>query len=111
VLGKTAAASAVTATVALITLSAFGEGRKGIAFTLGLGLGVMNLPMMRMALAEGRKGIDFRATSLFRLGILSAVGVALSGLLGWSQGPLVMAGVGLAQLLIAGVAAARMLRA
>jgi hypothetical protein len=108
VLRKTAAACAVTAAAALVAFTAFGWWRAGLAVAIGLVLGSLNGPLARHALGTG---VDFRVSSMFRLGILSALGIAVGALLGWSQVPFVIGGVAASQLLLAGVAAVEVSRA
>jgi hypothetical protein len=111
VLEKTAAACAVTALSGLVALSLAGWWRSGLALAGGLALGPLNIPMTRHAL---RSGIDFRVTSLFRLGLLSGLGLLVAAAagwaLGWAQAPVVIGGLALAQLLTAGMGAMEAVR-
>jgi hypothetical protein len=112
VLEKTAAACAVTALSGLIALSLAGWWRGGLALAGGLALGPLNIPLTRHALGSGT---DFRVTSVFRLGLLTALGLLLAAVvgwaLGWMQAPLVIGGLALAQLLMAGAGVMEVLRA
>jgi hypothetical protein len=77
---------------------ALGSWRGGVAFALGMLVGAANGFLARRALGMD---VSFRLTSLGRLAVLSAVGVGLGALLGLPYIPLVIIGIGVAQLVLA----------
>jgi hypothetical protein len=87
---------------------AIGSWRGGAALALGLLVGSVNGLLARRSL-----GLDasFRMTSMGRLAVLSVVGMGLGVLLGLPYVPLVLIGVGAAQLVLAIVSAMAVVRA
>jgi hypothetical protein len=92
---------AVAAVAAFASLTVAGRPRAGAALAAGLLLGSLNGFLARKSL-----GLDasFRATSLGRLALLSLAGLAIGWPLGLENVPLVLVGLGAAQLLLAGLA-------
>jgi len=91
--------------VAAAVLAAFaiaGRPLAGVALAAGLLIGSANGWLAQKALGMAA---SFRATSLGRLALLSVIGLGVGALLGFAYAPLVMIGLGAAQLLIAIVAA------
>jgi hypothetical protein len=87
---------------------AFGSWRAGAAVAIGLVVGSANGLLGRSAL---RAEASFRVTSLMRVIGLSAVGLGLGALLSIALVPLVLVGIGIAQLVLAGVAGYMAVRA
>jgi hypothetical protein len=85
-----------------------GSWRGGVAVALGLLVGATNGFLARRAL-----GVDagFRATSMGRLAVLSALGLGLGALLGLQYVPLVLIGIAAAQLVLAVAASVAAVRA
>ncbi len=98
---------AVCALLAAAAGLALGSWRGGVAVALGLLVGAVNGLLARRALGLD---VSFRLTSVGRLMVLSAIGIGLGALLGLVYVPLVIIGIGGAQLVLAivsGVAAVR----
>ena len=100
-LRTTAIVCAGGALLAMTAGLALGSWRGGLAAALGLLVGAVNGFLARKALGF-EAGFGF--TSLGRLGLLSAVGLGLGALLGIVYVPLVLAGIAVAQLVLAVVA-------
>jgi len=98
----TFAVCGLAAAAAVVVLAVAGRPVAGVALAAGLLIGSLNC-----WLAQRSLGLDvsFRAASLGRLALLTAVGLGLGLLLGAQVAPLTIAGVGVAQLLTAGLAA------
>jgi hypothetical protein len=79
-----------------------------MAVAIGLVVGSANGVLGRRAL---RAEANFRVTSLMRVIALSAVGLGLGALLSLALVPLVLVGIGVAQLVLAGVAGYMAVRA
>ena len=91
------------AAVAAVAISALaGSPRAGIAIAAGLAIGSVNGHLALRSLASDA---SFRIASLGRLGILSAAGVGVGLLLGTDVVYFTIAGLAVAQLILAGVAA------
>jgi uncharacterized membrane protein YdjX (TVP38/TMEM64 family) len=88
--------------------AAFGSWRAGLAVAIGLVVGSVNGLLSSRAL---RAEASFRVTSLVRVIALSAVGLGLGALLSLQLVPLVLVGIGVAQLVLAGVAGFMAVRA
>lgn len=74
----------------------------GLAVATGLVVGASNGWLARRALGAQ---VDFRLAGLVRISVLTAAGLGLAALLGLDTLPLVMGGIGLAQLVLASLAA------
>jgi hypothetical protein len=85
-----------------------GQWRGGLAVALGLTAGALNGFLIRAAMTSS---VGFRASSLGRLMIISALGVGLGALLGLQYIPLVIVGIAVAQLVMAAVSTVSMVRA
>jgi hypothetical protein len=85
-----------------------GSWRGGLAVAIGLLVGAVNGFLVRGSLGSE---VSFRAMSMGRLLVLSAVGLGLGALLGLQFVPLVLAGIAGAQLVLAVVAAVTTVRA
>ncbi len=106
---RTAFASCLAgAAVALVALTLAGRWRAGLALALGLVVGSLNGLMAKRALESG---VDFRFTSIGRLSVLTAAGIGIGFVIGVATVPLVIGGIALAQLALAGVAAVHAVRA
>ena len=103
----TVAAAAAAALLALGAAAALGNARAGFALALGLLIGSANGLLARRGLASG---LPVSATSLGRLALLSAAGLAAGFLIGADVAWLVLIGVAGAQGLLALAAAREMLR-
>lgn len=86
---------------------ALGSWRVGLALALGLLTGSANAFLAGHALGMD---VSFRFTSLGRLMVLTVAGVALGALLGLQFVPLVLVGVGAAQVVLAVVAGVKAVR-
>lgn len=95
----------IVAVLAFLIFALVGHARAGLALDLGLVVGAANGPMIQRS-AQVR--IAFGALAFGRLLLLSLVGVALGLLLGIGTLWLVLAGMAVAQLLLAGAAAWRL---
>lgn len=103
-----AAACGLLAAAGFGALALAGHPIAGLALGLGLLIGGSNGLLARRALGAE---FDFRFTSLGRLGLLTLAGVAAGALLGMQVVPLVLIGIGVAQLVLAGAAFREALRA
>lgn len=109
--GKTVAICVGLAAVAIVALTLFGQWRTGAAVAIGLVLGSFNGLLAKHGVDVALEGgLGFRASSLFRMGLLTAVGLGLGLLLGLPQVPFVIGGVALAQFVLVGVAAVEVSR-
>jgi len=86
---------------------ASGHAPGGLALVGGLLLGSLNGHLARWSLGAD---LDFRASSLGRLGLLSALAVALGALVGGDQIILALLGVALSQLVLAASAGFSLVR-
>ena len=107
-LRTTAVVCAACALLAAIGGLALGSWRGGAAVALGLLVGASNGFLARRALGIE---VSFRVTSLGRLMVLSSIGLALGALLGLQFVPLVLLGIGAAQLVLAVVSTVTAVRA
>jgi hypothetical protein len=107
-LTRTAVICCAGALLAVAAGLAFGSWRAGAAVAIGLVVGSANGLLGRSAL---RAEASFRVTSLMRVIALSAVGLGLGALLSIALVPLVLVGIGIAQLVLAGVAGYMAVRA
>jgi len=107
-LGYTVGACTAGALLAVVAGLALGSWRGGTAVALGLLVGATNGFMARKAVGAD---LSFRASSMGRLAILSAVGLGLGGLLGLQFIPLVLIGIAAAQLVLAVAATVTAVRA
>lgn len=98
----------IGAVLAVIAGLALGSWRAGVAVALGLLAGAINGFMARRTMTAE---VSFRALSMGRLAILSAVGLGLGALLGLQFVPLVLLGIAAAQIVLAFAAAVSMVRA
>lgn len=107
VTGRAAIGCLVAAALVLVTLTAMGYPRAGVAAAVGLALGSLN-----GALAERALGAGFspRVSSVARLGLLSAAAIGAGLLIGLDYAWLVILGVGAAQMVLVGIAAGALLR-
>jgi hypothetical protein len=96
----TAIASCCLALVSLAVLAALGQLLAGIALALGLVLGGANGFLVKRTL---RPGVPFSAVSLGRIALLSVIGLGIGFLLGASVAWLVIVGIGVSQLVLAGM--------
>jgi hypothetical protein len=104
--GKTAIACLGMACIAFLLFTLFGHWQMGGAAAIGIMVGSLNGFMSRQAVHTAlHGGAGFGATSLFRLAILTAVGLGIGLLLGPALAPFVIGGVALAQLVLAAVSA------
>jgi hypothetical protein len=99
---RTVVACAVVAGAAFAVLTVAGRPLAGAALAAGLILGSANPWLARRSLGMEA---SFRTASLGRLGVLTAAGLAVGSLLGLQNAPLTIVGLGVAQLLLAGLAA------
>jgi hypothetical protein len=90
------------AMVAVAVSAIAGYSRAGIAIAAGLAIGSVNGHLALRSLASDA---SFRITSLGRLGILSAAGVGVGLLLGADVAYFTIAGLAVAQLILAAAAA------
>ena len=95
-------ACAVVAGAALAGLTVAGRPLAGAALAAGLIIGSANAWLARKSLAIDA---SFRAASLGRLAVLTAAGLGVGSLFGLQNVPLTIVGLGVAQLLLAGLAA------
>ena len=103
----TAIACAAMALVALAIAFVLGHPRAGIALAAGLLVGSSNGYLARQGLSFGGA---FRSTSGLRMTLLTAVAVGIGLLCGLDVAWLALLGVGLSQLVLAGVAASTLIR-
>jgi hypothetical protein len=106
---RTVAVCTACGALALIVAAAAGVWSVGAALAIGLVLGSLNGPLAQRMVTI--PAFSFGAGSLFRLVAFSAVGIGLGALLGMDRVPFVIGGLAGAQLLMAGVAAAHLVRA
>jgi hypothetical protein len=106
-LGVTAGGAVVCASIAVAAGLALGAPRAGLAFALGLLIGATNGLLARRGVMAG---LPASASSLGRLAILSAVGLAIGFLFGVDVAWLVPLGLGVAQLLLSAAAVVEMVR-
>lgn len=97
----TVAASGVAAIAVLVFGIATGQVRNGLALAIGLLVGSANGLMVQRSLALG---VGFTAISLVRLLLLTGLGLGIGLLIGLSQVWLVVGGIAIAQLVLAGFA-------
>jgi hypothetical protein len=88
-------------------LTLAGRPLAGLAVGAGLVIGSVNGFMARRSLSAS---IGFHASSLARLGVLTAAGLGAGLLMGLDYAPLVIAGIAAAQLLLAGLAVVETVR-
>lgn len=93
--------SALGAGTALILGIALGQFRAGLAIAVGLLVGSVNGRLVQRSVSLG---VGFTALSLVRLMVLTAVGLGIGLLIGLHQVWLVVVGMALAQLILAGFA-------
>lgn len=100
-LRNTIAFSTFAAAAGLAALTVSGHPRAGLALAAGLLVGSVNGLWARRSLGSE---LSFRATSLGRLAVLSAAGLAIGFALGTDVAWLTLAGLAVAQLALAGAA-------
>ena len=100
--------SALGAGMALILGIALGQFRTGLALAVGLLVGSVNGLLVQRSISLG---VGFTALSLVRLMVLTALGLGIGLLIGLHQVWLVVIGMALAQLVLAGFAAREALTA
>lgn len=100
-------ASAVLALVVLAIAALIGQLRAGLEIDIGLLIGSANGPLIQRSVSLGA---GFGFTSLGRLLLLSVVGLAIGLALGSSLAWLVIAGIAVAQIVLAGAGAWRLVR-
>lgn len=105
-LRTTVALSVAVAVLAVCALTAGGHARAGVALAAGLLVGSLNGLWAQRTLGSE---LSFRATSLGRLAVLSAAGLAVGFAIGTDVAWLTLAGLAGAQLLLAGSALREML--
>ncbi len=108
VLRTAAVASLVGGLAGFLVLDLSGQPAAGVALASGLGLGSLNGFLARRTLGLP---INFGATSLVRLGLVSAAGLGLALFLYPPVAWLLLLGIGAAQLVLAGCAVKAGLRA
>jgi len=96
----------LAAAVALLALSLAGNVRAGVAAATGLALGSVNGLLADLAMAAG---FSPRASTLPRLGLLTAAAIGAGFLIGLDYAWLVILGLGAAQLVLVGMAARSLL--
>ena len=99
--------SIVGAAVALAALVVAGLPRAGFALAVGLLIGGLNGYLVARQLAAG---VPFSATSLARLAVLSVLGLAIGLLIGADVAWLTVIGIGVSQLVLAGINAVEVAR-
>ena len=100
-LRNTLAASGVAAAAVLAFGFATGQVKNGLALAIGLLVGSANGLLVQRSLALG---VGFTALSLVRLLVLTGLGLGIGLLIGLSQVWLVVGGIAVAQLVLAGFA-------
>ena len=100
-LRNTLAASGVTAVAVLAFGFATGQVRNALALSIGVLVGSANGLLVQRSLALG---VGFTAVSLVRLLVLTGLGLGIGLLIGLSQVWLVVGGIAVAQLVLAGFA-------
>lgn len=108
VVRRTAAVCGGAAVVALVAASALGAWRAGLAIAVGLLLGVFNAVLVERSLGSGG---GFRAASLGRLGLLSALGLGCGLLIGPQVAVLTILALAAAHIVLTMVAGWGLLRA
>lgn len=105
--GRTAVVCSTAAVVAFLVLAYFGQPRAGLALGIGLALGGLN-----GLLAAGSADVlgSFRFFTLMRLGLLSAVAMAIGLLLEPSLAWVIVAGVASSQFVMSAIALRSVLR-
>jgi hypothetical protein len=105
--GRTAVVCSTAAVVAFLALAFFGQPGAGLALGFGLALGGLN-----GLLAAGTSDVlgSFRFFSLMRLGLLSAVAMAIGLLLQPSLAWVIVAGVASSQFVMSAIALRSVLR-
>lgn len=104
---RTAVVCSTAAVVAFLALAYLGQPRAGVALAIGLALGGLNgLVAAAGADAPG----SFRFFSLMRLGLLSAVALAIGLLLEPALAWIIIAGVALSQFVMSAIAIRSVLR-
>jgi hypothetical protein len=104
---RTAVVCSTAAIVAFLVLAYFGQPRAGLALGVGLALGGLNgLLAARSADVLG----SFRFFSLMRLGLLSAVALAIGLLLEPALAWVIVAGVATSQFIMSAIAMRSVLR-
>lgn len=98
-------ATGALAAAVLVVAALIGQLRAGLEIDIGLFIGAANGPMIQRSVMLGAR---FGVLSLGRLLLLSVVGLGIGLLLGSNLAWLVIAGVALAQLVLAGAGAWRM---
>lgn len=93
--------SGLAAGSALIVGAVLGQFRMGLALSVGLLVGSMNGLLVQRSISLG---VGFTALSLVRLMLLTAFGLGIGLLIGLPQVWLVVVGMALAQLVLAGFA-------
>jgi hypothetical protein len=96
---RTVWVSAAGALAVLVAGLALGQWRNALALAIGLLIGSANGLMVQRSLTLG---MAFSALSLVRLLVLTAIGIGIGLLIGIAQVWLVVVGIGLAQLVLAG---------
>ena len=100
-LRNTLAASGVAAVAVTALGFATGQVKNGLALAIGLLVGSANGLLVQRSLALG---VGFTAVSLVRLLVLTGLGLGIGLLIGLSQVWLVVGGIAVAQLVLAGFA-------
>ena len=100
-LRNTLAASGVAAVAVMAFGFATGQVKNGLAPAIGLLVGSANGLLVQRSLALG---VGFTAVSLVRLLVLTGLGLGIGLLIGLSQVWLVVGGIAVAQLVLAGFA-------
>ena len=100
-LRNTLAASGVAAVAVMVFGFATGQVKNGLALAIGLLVGSANGLLVQRSLALG---VGFTAVSLVRLLGLTGLGLGIGLLIGLSQVWLVVGGIAVAQLVLAGFA-------
>jgi hypothetical protein len=99
---RNAVVASCIAAAAVITFGfATGQVKNALAFSIGLLVGSANGLLVQRSLALG---VGFTAVSLVRLLLLTGLGLGIGLLIGLSQVWLVVAGIAVAQLVLAGFA-------
>jgi len=98
---NTVAVSTVAAASVLAFGFATGQIKSGLALAIGLLVGSANGLLVQRSLALG---VGFTALSLVRLLVLTGLGLGIGLLIGLSQVWLVVGGIAIAQLVLAGFA-------
>jgi len=98
---NTVAVSSVAAVSVMAFGFAAGQVKNALALAIGLLVGSANGLLVQRSLALG---VGFTAVSLVRLLVLTALGLGIGLLIGLSQVWLVVGGIAIAQLVLAGFA-------